>query len=334
MSSVDRLGTAADVTSIIDHLHARGVLSDKEATVHQLSGGVSNDVLAVHGRDGSFVVKRALRRLRVAEEWTADPDRVLTEAAALVVAGRSQPTRVPPVIDIDSSERVIVIGHAESGAHEWKTDLLAGRVDFAVAARLGNILSRWHTETAGDAAVLERFGSTAAFDQLRIDPFHRTIARRHPDLAPVIDAVVDRMLASPTCLVHGDFSPKNILLGPSATWVIDWEVAHYGDPTFDLGFLLAHLLCKTLHRPVSADDYRTAASTFLSHYRAGADDRERSWDERQVTGQTACLLLARVDGKSPAPYLDADARDRGRDLARTVLADGHATLDELWRTLL
>ncbi len=58
--------------SVIDHLIRRGVMNDPNATVTRLSGGVSNDVLAVTGEDVHVVVKRALSRLRVAEEWYAD----------------------------------------------------------------------------------------------------------------------------------------------------------------------------------------------------------------------------------------------------------------------
>jgi vanillate/3-O-methylgallate O-demethylase len=135
-------------------------------------------------------------------------------------------------------------------------------------------------------------------------------------------------------LVHGDLSPKNVLLGPSRTWIIDWEVAHFGDPVFDLGFLLTHLLCKSLYRPGSAAGYRAAASGFLQHYRAATEILAAPWDEEYLVAQTACLLLARIDGKSPASYLDESARDRGRDIARSALILSYASLDELWRTLL
>ena len=326
-------GRSPTDSEIIAYLRHRGLIPNSAVTVEQLSGGVSNDVLAVSAGGVELVVKRALRRLRVAEEWLADPERVLAEGEALRAAARLQPDRVPPVLDIDRDAHVIVIGRAERGAYEWKADLLAGRVDLAIAARLGTVLGGWHAGTAGDPRIQRGFGGIEAFDQLRIDPFYRWMGRRHPDLAPAIDATVVEMLARPSCLVHGDFSPKNVLLGPATLWVIDWEVAHYGDPAFDIAFLLTHLACKSLNRPAATEAYRAAAVTFVEHYLATTGSA-LVWDESHVVAQTACLVLARIDGKSPAAYLDRAAQARGRQLARSWIGGGITSLDDMWRALL
>jgi hypothetical protein len=326
-------GRSPTDSEIIAYLRHRGLTPDSTVTVERLSGGVSNDVLAVSGAGVELVVKRALRRLRVAEEWLADPERVLVEGEALRVAAGLQPDRVPPVLDIDRDAYVIVIGRAERGAYEWKTDLLAGRVDLLVAGRLGTVLGRWHAGTAGDPEIQRRFGGIEAFDQLRIDPFYGWVSSQHPDLTPAIAATVVEMLARPSCLVHGDFSPKNVLLGPATTWVIDWEVAHYGDPAFDVAFLLTHLICKSLHRPAATTDYRAAADTFVERYLATTGSAV-AWDESHVAAQTACLVLARIDGKSPAAYLDRAAQARGRQLARSWIGGGITSLDDMWGALL
>ncbi|MFD7003676.1 phosphotransferase family protein [Streptomyces mirabilis] len=319
-------------SAVVTHLRERGLLNGEPVTVERLSGGVSNDVLAVRGPNRVLVVKRALARLRVTEEWLADPDRVLAEAEALRVAAHYQPSRVPPVLDVDPEQQMIVIGFAELGAREWRAGLLAGDVDPEIAGMLGDILARWHAATAGDSDLRERFGSRKAFEQLRIDPFYRWVGRSHPDLASRIDAVAASMPTRPACLVHGDFSPKNVLLGRSSIWIIDWEVAHYGDPSFDVGFLLAHLMCKSLHRPESSPDYQSAALRFLNRYRTGSDGI-LPWDEEHVTLQTACLLLARMDGKSPAAYLDERSRHRGREIARSVLSQDAPSIEDLWKEL-
>lgn len=120
--------------------------------------------------------------------------------------------------------------------------------------------------STGDAAVAAAFGDITAFTQLRVDPFHRTVAQRHPDLAAPITATVEVMARSRTCLVHGDYTPKNVLVGGPGTrpWVIDWEVAHLGDATFDPAWLVGHLLLKTVHRPAATDAYAAAARAFLA----------------------------------------------------------------------
>ncbi|MGW0086210.1 phosphotransferase family protein [Streptomyces sp. NPDC003393] len=322
-----------DTADVVAHLRARGLVGAGPVTAQVLSGGVSNDVVAVEAPGISVVVKRALRRLRVAEEWLADPSRVLGEAKALQTAARYQPHHVPAVLDVDEAECVIVIGRAERDAHEWKADLLRGRADTRVAAEAGKILAGWHRRTAGDAEVSRDFADTEAFEELRVDPFYRWTARRHPDLAPRIESVLTRMNATRACLVHGDFSPKNVLISRSHTWVIDWEVAHYGDPCFDVAFLVTHLLCKALYRPASAQDYHDAASRFLHAYHGSIGPALRAVDQRYLTAQTACLLLARMDGKSPVPYLDEPARERGRALARAALGDDTMMLNDVWTLL-
>ncbi len=318
---------------LLAHLRRRGVLGEGPAEVEGLPGGVSNDVLAVTSADARLVVKRALRRLRVAEEWLADPRRILTEAMALRVAARIDPTMVPPVIDIDADSQVLVIARADQRAEPWKSALLDRHVDLDVAGRLGDMLARLQMATAGDSAVRREFDSVQAFRQLRIEPFFDAVSDRHPDLQPAIADVVAKMLATRTCLVHGDFSPKNVLVGPSTNWIIDWEVAHYGDPHFDQAFLLTHLICKSLHQPESTVSYRRAATRFLNRYRAGINQTALPHDEHHLTALTACLLLARIDGKSPTGYLSEAASRRGRDIAKAALAERSASLDDIWRTL-
>lgn len=325
--------STTDGLEVVSHLRARGIIGAHPATVEALSGGVSNDVLAVESGGVSVVVKRALEQLRVAEEWHADPTRVLTEAAALQAASRIQPDVVPPVLDVDEAARIIVIGRAPAPCHEWRSDLMDGHVDIAVAQRLGTILATWQRETARIPEIAQRFNSTEAFRQLRIDPFFSWVAGQHPDLAPTIDQVVHQMVETRTCFVHGDFSPKNVLLGPDLTWVIDWEVAHFGDPSFDVAFLVTHLLCKALHRPELTADYRDAAAAFMASHERGLATTDLLPDPDHLARQTACLLLARIDGKSPAPYLNDAARVRGREIARSSIADGDPNIDHIWRRL-
>jgi 5-methylthioribose kinase len=287
---------------------------------------VSNDVLAVRGPDLDVVVKRALSRLRVAQEWLADPARLDTEGRALRLAGSLLPDLVPAVLDL--ADGYLVIERAPESFHPWKQDLLAGRVDLDVAEQLGRALGVWQRATTGDPDLAAAFGDTTAFTQLRVDPFHRTVAARHPDLADTITATVDAMTRGPACLVHGDYTPKNVLVGPSGStpWVIDWEVAHVGDPSFDPAWTVGHLLLKTVHRPASATDYAAAARVFLAAMNTRVDPL-------QLVRQTGCLLLARVDGKSPADYLDADGRDRTRNLARRLLVEPPDSVLDAWELL-
>ncbi len=301
-----------EAEEIARHLRRRGLLAAQAPVqVEPLAGGVSGDVCAVTAPGLDAVVKRAHGRLRVEREWLADEERLVTEGWALRLAGDLAPGTVPKVLDLDPSTRTLVIERAPRAWREWRDELLAGRVDPAVGERLGRELAAWHRATAGRPRLLAAFADQTVFVQLRIDPFHRAVAARHPDLAPAIEAVAQRLLTDRRCLVHGDFSPKNVLVGAGGPWVLDWEVAHVGDPVFDLAYLLCHLVLKAVHRPAHAAAYRATARRFLAAYGARPDG--------ELAANVACLLLARVDGTSPATYLAADEQEGVRRLGRAML---------------
>jgi 5-methylthioribose kinase len=321
---------------LIDHLIGRGLLRDAgEATIAPLEGGVSNDVFAVTAPGIDVVVKHALPRLRVEREWLADTGRIDIEARALRLAHALTPDAVPGVVDFSGG--YLAIERAPRTWTNWRDDLMAGVVDPGVAAMLGTVLGTWQSRTAGDDGLAADFGDRTVFEQLRVDPFHREVTRRHPDLGPVVEATITTMLGARDCLVHGDFSPKNVLTSGDRSWVLDWEVAHLGDATFDPAFLLCHLLLKTVHNPASGSGYSELAGTFLSALTEAAQDTI-AHDAGQLVRQTGCLLLARVDGKSPASYLTDAARPRVRALARRLLTepvpDAHLdAVREVWEKL-
>jgi 5-methylthioribose kinase len=172
---------------------------------------------------------------------------------------------------------------------------------------------------------------------LRVDPYYRTAAQRHPDLAPRIKALIasmDRPDQERT-LVLGDFSPKNILVHADGLVLLDFECAHAGDPAFDLGFFLTHLLLKTV-RAFDADPSRASHFADLTRvfWKSYLDRRALGASERadlvgRANRHTAACCLARVDGKSPVEYLDARGQARARSFAREALAVEPATWDDV-----
>jgi 5-methylthioribose kinase len=250
------------------------------------------------------IVKQALPRLRVAREWLADPARTCTEGRALRVAAEIVPGAVPAVLDLDESANVLVIEAAPPGTPDWKQRLLHGDVtdaDVDTARQVGATLGGLHASTAAHPALRSEFDCWSAFEQLRIAPYFRSMVEDRPALAGVVLPHVEAMAERRTCLVHGDVSPKNVLAGEDLLWLIDFEVACWGDPAFDVAFMLCHLAMKAIHRPAHAATLHNAALGFVAAYRAAAGETSR--DDAHVVGLLGCLLLARVDGRSPAEYL-------------------------------
>ena len=260
------VGGLLDERSVVSYVRDTGLLAGSTATASTLSGGVSNVVLAVDDGRQRLVVKQSLGRLRVRDEWHAPRERIIAEAAALDVARRLTPTRVPLVVHRDPANHVIVIEAAPHEWRDWKTQLLRGDITPSVGRHLGTVLGRWHRLTVASELPSELRGQSS-FEVLRLEPYYRTAARRKHELSREIHSLVQEMSGRQVCLVHGDFSPKNVLVDPLAEgpplWVIDFEVAHRGDPAFDLAFMASHLTLKAIHRPAWAGLFEACLRDFV-----------------------------------------------------------------------
>jgi aminoglycoside phosphotransferase (APT) family kinase protein len=283
--------------------------SGEEIEVELLGGGVSNNVLRVMTPRQRLVIKQSLPKLRVQMDWYADQERIWRERDYLLLMNAWLPGCVPQVLFSDEEHFVLAISEV-TGATLWKTALLAGQCSPTVAARAGERLAQIHTLSYPRPKVAERFHrktprSEDSFEQLRIDPYWRTVARRHPELAPAINQIIAAMEAHSLALVHGDYSPKNIFVQPGGDLVIlDAEVAHWGDPTFDVAFCLNHFLLKAVYHGSIYAPFLDGAQRFWRAYQTNVQPGTlRASVAGRLAGQLSALFLARVDGKSPAEYL-------------------------------
>jgi 5-methylthioribose kinase len=319
-----------DAETAADYLREAGrVPEGAEVRVRELSGGVSNIVLRVDVAGcPPFVIKQCRERLRVAMEWLAPLDRIWTESATIGVLHEILPEgTVPRVLFEDRPNYLFAMTCAPDGAVTWKSMLMEGRVDPGIAARLGTILGTIHADGAKHSTLRGTLADTSLFEQLRVDPYYRTTAGRHPDLAPTIEALIadmDRPDDERT-LVLGDFSPKNILVHSDGLVLLDFECAHAGDPAFDLGFFLTHLFLKQIRAIVvgGANDRRYIGLMydFWSTYLRRRDLEASAMEEliHRANRHTAACCLARVDGKSPVEYLCAEGQALARAFALLAL---------------
>jgi 5-methylthioribose kinase len=266
-----------------------------------LSGGVSCDVAIERDADGrEIVVKRALPKLKVAADWRASPERSNVEVRALrAMRDLLGAAVVPEVLWEDAVNHRFAMERIDPRLRNWKADLMSGRVDLVTAARVGELLGLLHVRSASDAMYATQFAHREFFEQLRIDPFFIRIAQRNPNLATSVSEAIAALRAPGEALVHGDYSPKNLLVDGAEVVILDFEVAHWGNPRFDIAFCVAHLLLKGMRLGATRKLFADAARAFVSAYRAHGLLAALDANLVRIAG---CMLLARLEGDSPVDY--------------------------------
>lgn len=311
----------------------RSGAASSDAVITPLTGGVSSEIVRVEDGSHVFVAKRALAKLKVRDDWRADPARCRYEHRYMTTVAGFLPDAVPRVLHTDDEGGWFTMEWLGEGWSNWKSDMLAGRADPDVAARAGQILGIIHRETRGSDDLRRAFDTTQNFHDLRLDAYLLTTGRRHPDLEEIFHREAERIRTTRECLVHGDYSPKNMLVRGDRLVILDCEVAWFGDPRFDLAFLLNHLHLKGLHHAPQGEAFAPLVAAATSAYfkeRCLAAGEAEPFD-RDVAHLLLLLMLARVDGKSPVEYL-ADATAKREFVRRFVaerLAAGPMALSDL-----
>jgi 5-methylthioribose kinase len=207
---------------------------------------------------------------------------------------------------------------------------LAGAVDLTLGERIGVILGRMHQATAANPALVEPFRDHTVFVQLRVDPFYRRVQQRRPEVADAVEAIIQDMLTIKEALCHGDYTPKNLLIDGTAVTLVDYETAHFGDPTMDLGLFLAHLILKAFRRAELRSQYFDLTRAFWCGYAAEIRFRPVAALQTRGIAHFGACVLARIDGTSPVDYLpDEPVRDAVRRLGRRVLLERPASWEDV-----
>ena len=292
-----------------------------------LTGGVSSDIWRVDLRGRSICVKCALPQLKVATTWQAPIERNTYEWAWINFAARHCPDNVPSPLACDAAQGIFAMSYLDPSRYpNWKQLLLDGTIDSTVAGRVGAIVGRLHAASAGDASVAAAFRSDAIFHAIRLEPYLLATAAAHPDIAQMLRGLSARTASTRIALVHGDVSPKNILVGPRGPVLLDAECAWYGDPAFDAAFCLNHFLLKGVARRARADEYLACYGAFAGAYIDSVTWEPREAIEARIATLLPALTLARIDGKSPVEYLTEDTRRQVRLAARALIVEASATL--------
>jgi 5-methylthioribose kinase len=323
-----------DFDALRDYLTARGCVRVGESvSFKNLRGGVSNRTVKVAWADGrGWVLKQALPKLRVNVDWFSSPERIGVEAKALRWLNRLAPPRMTPTFIFEDMTNHLMGMDAIPEEHEnWKSVLLSGEIISHHFEQFGLLLGAIHRESSESGPELRSlFADTTYFESLRLEPYYLYTAQKIAAAAAFLNALAGETLQHKESLVHGDFSPKNTLIYRDKLILLDYEVVHFGDPAFDVGFALTHFFSKAHHLPKERARLASAAELFWEVYRE--EIRRLNWAEAlepRVVRHTLGCLLARVAGKSPLEYLTAEEMARQRDTVLTLIVEPPTNVPDL-----
>lgn len=317
------------------YLRARGdLLPDEQPQIDVLAGGVSNRTVRVTlpQRGETWVLKQALEKLRVSVDWFSSPQRIHREALGLRWLGQiAPPGTLPDFVFEDHDAHILAMRAVPEPHHNWKRLLLDGGLQIDHVQQFALLLGTIHLRAAHQReAVAAAFEDRSFFESLRLEPYYAYIAAQVQPASSFLNHLIAETRATRLTLVHGDYSPKNILVHQDRLILLDHEVIHYGDPAFDVGFSMTHLLSKAHHLPEQRAAFAQAALGYWQTYAGIIAPAEWSaaLEARAVRHTLACLL-ARVAGRSPLEYLGESQRAHQRAVVLALLPDPPAAMPEL-----
>ena len=319
-----------DPESLVSYLADRGYAMVESRI---LSGGVSNNTVLVRLADGSsIVVKQAREQLKSAAEWKSDPRRIRQEALAMEWLSRWAPAgSIPRLLFLDTARHILAMEAVPQPHQEWKRLLLSGQIDLDHFSKFGELLAFIHRGSYLERKEVEPlFRDQSFFFSLRLEPYYLYTAGNVPGAAAFLRELVRETQARRVTLVHGDYSPKNVLVRGDQLILLDHEAANFGEPAFDVGFALTHFLSKAMHLPENRERLRMGAHEFWRAYHRGLPGFPEFIDisERSVRHTLGCLL-ARVAGKSLLEYLTPREGDTQRAIVLCFMQEIPVCVEDL-----
>jgi aminoglycoside phosphotransferase (APT) family kinase protein len=319
--------------ALLEYLRSSGrIARDETPEIDVFAGGVSNRTVLVTRPSGeAWVLKQALEKLRVKVDWFSDPKRIEREALGIDHLSRVCPSgAITPLIFRDEANHLLAMAAVPQPHENWKTMLLRGDVRDEHVKQFAELLACIHKSVIGRRIHLDpAFSDTSFFESLRLEPYYLFTAEQVPEAATFVRALVDQTRSRRITLVHGDYSPKNILIHNDKLILLDHEVIHYGDPAFDVGFAMTHLLSKEHHLESHREKFKRAAGLFWATYRSSLPKFPVMSPEPIAIQHTLACLLARVAGRSPLEYLDDAERKRQREVVVQLMQNPPATMNDL-----
>ena len=307
---------------LIQYLLEKGVIhSDIPYEVNYCRGGVSCIAALIETEGKTMLVKQGRAKLAVKEDWHADPARMKIEAIANDFYNKCIPQSAPAVLFYDEENCIMVRDAAPASCRMWKEDLLSGIFDFEVAQKTMEALAIVHNKSANSPEAAAAFANQDIFYQLRISPYFEFLAGKHTEYKAEIEAMIPKIRDDRRVIVHSDYSPKNILVNADRSiCILDYEIAHYGNPAFDVAFFTNHIVLKSAHMRQYSAAILNMLTCMTDTYFGMIDFTDAKELEAECIPLLGILMLARIDGKSPAEYITCEkTRQLVRDMAGELI---------------
>jgi aminoglycoside phosphotransferase (APT) family kinase protein len=221
------------------------VLSGTEriASLRRLSGGASQETWSFEAVGTSGSRKLILRRAPGGERQHETSAGLEVEASLIDMAGKAGVPE-PPVLHVmrpeDGVGKGFVLGFVEGetlGRKIVRDEAFAGARK-VLAFQCGETMAKIHRLPLEKLPKVRTAGARERLDELYAR--YKISERPRPVFAIAFEWLRERLPTTPppARLVHGDFRNGNIIVGPDGLRaVLDWELAHLGDPVEDLGWI-------------------------------------------------------------------------------------------------
>lgn len=315
-------------------LRKENLIDGSEIQFTPLKGGVSSDIFLVSDGKNSVVVKQALPKLNVEDDWYADISRNENEQNFLLFLNKIKPDATPKLLNSNSEYSFFVMEFLDESFQNWKKQMLNGVFDPQIAKKSAILLATIHQESWKNEDLKKEFNKANNFYELRTEPYLVTTGEKHPDLQDLFFDEVERLKSHRETIVHGDFSPKNIMVKNDRVVLLDHEVAWFGDPAFDLAFFLNHLYLKMLYHFKRTGGIQDLTKIVWTTYFAQMGENILQKMQSRTIRLLLMMMLARIDGKSPVEYLDNDQQEFVRSFVKKYLPAGkysHAEINKNWK---
>lgn len=214
--------------------------------LRRLSGGASQEMWSLDAATPDGPVPLVLRRAHGTAAPTEQPGgtkvTLETEAKLLGLAAETgvPVPRVPYVLEPgDNLGRGFFMERldGETIARKILRDEEYADARPKLARQCGEIVAKIHRIKKDDVPELEYAPASVQLENYR--DMYDNYDHPHPVFELAFKWLSDRMIDTPeTTVVHGDFRNGNMIIGPDGVRaVLDWELAHIGDPMEDLSWI-------------------------------------------------------------------------------------------------